>query len=115
MGPASSRIAVDPSSMEILDTITTKNIGMVGWVTNIVASLHYGTWGGLVSQWLWVVFGTLATGLSLAGVMVYASRSFPADQNGKSFARFWSGTMVLKWGYPLFFAVLIGIGLYRFL
>lgn len=115
MGPGSSRIAVDPSSMEILDAITTKNIGMVGWVTNIVESLHFGTWGGLVSQWLWVVFGSLATGLSLAGVMVYASRSFPADQNGKSFARFWSGIMVLKWGYPLFFAGLIGIGLYRFL
>jgi uncharacterized iron-regulated membrane protein len=115
MGPESSRIVVDPSNLKILDVITTKNIGMVGWITNIVESLHYGTWGGLVSQWLWVVFGTLATGLSLAGVMVYASRSFTENQKSKSFARLWSGTKVLKWGYPVFFAALIGIGLYRFL
>ena len=77
-------------------------------------SLHHGTWGGLPTQLMWVFCGLMATALSFAGAMVYASRVAQPDDRRRAIRRIWSGTVLVKFGYPLFVMALVAIGIMRF-
>ncbi len=44
--------------------------------------LHFGTWGGRATRWLWFVFGVTLTGLAVTGVVIYAMRL--SRERGKS-------------------------------
>lgn len=37
--------------------------------------LHFGTWGGTATRWLWFAFGLVLSGLAITGVLIHAMRS----------------------------------------
>lgn len=36
--------------------------------------LHFGTWGGTATRWLWFVFGIVLSGLAVTGILIHAMR-----------------------------------------
>lgn len=110
-----NRIIIDPSNLAIVDMELAGDLSFVDRLSQIIYQLHFGHWGGFAGQLLWVLFGLLATLLSVAGSMIYASRVRQPDTHVGAFRRIWSGMSVLKWGLPLFFAALIALFFIRYL
>lgn len=113
-GTEGSRVLIDPTTMAVADTIPVSAMSTVNWVSQVNDSLHHGTWGGFATQVLWVVFGLMAATLSMAGAMVYAARVARPDETRSAARRIFSGTVIIKLGYPLFLMALVAIGLMRF-
>lgn len=113
-GPDASRVLIDPSTMAVADSIPVSAMSTVNWVSQINDSLHQGYLGGLATRILWVVFGLMATLLSIAGAMVYAARVARPYETRSAARRIFSGTVIIKFGYPLFLMALVAIGLLRF-
>jgi uncharacterized iron-regulated membrane protein len=44
--------------------------------------LHFGTFGGLATKLIWVVFGLLLTGMAASGAYIYAKRTKIAVTSG---------------------------------
>ncbi|KAB2884348.1 MAG: PepSY domain-containing protein [Albidovulum sp.] len=109
-----NRLLIDPSNLAVLDNIRAADMSATNRVTQWNDSLHHGTWGGFPTELLWALFGLMATALSVAGAMVYASRVAQPDDSRSAIRRIWSGTVLVKFGYPLFVMALVAIGLLRF-
>lgn len=109
-----NRLLMDPTNLAVLDNIRAADMSATNRLTQWNDSLHHGTWGGLPTQLMWVFCGLMATALSFAGAMVYASRVAQPDDRRRAIRRIWSGTVLVKFGYPLFVMALVAIGIMRF-
>jgi uncharacterized iron-regulated membrane protein len=71
--------------------------------------LHFGTFGGLFTKLLWFALGTVVTGISLTGSIIYAcrvGREVGLD-GSKSMVRWRQGLGV--WAYPTFGLVTVAL------
>ncbi|WP_016955794.1 PepSY-associated TM helix domain-containing protein [Catenovulum agarivorans] len=59
----------DPSSMTLMQTLS-----------HIADPLHYGTIGGLVTKFIWFVFGIILTGMSITGFCMWFLRTNKAQK-----------------------------------
>ncbi len=113
-----SSVEVDPVTFELLGGFDAQDLGLMTRIGSAIEPLHYGLWGGFVSRLLWLIFGALATFVSLFGVMIYAARVLPisADTAVRSSAirRIWQGMSPLKWLLVLTLAGVAAVGTYRF-
>ena len=111
-------VVIDPVTFEPLGAYHAAELGPLTRITSMIEPLHYGVWGGFASRLLWLVFGVLATGVAIFGVMVYASRILGAAGNtapaSGPFRRAWRGMSPLKWLVALALAGAVAVGIYRF-
>ena len=96
------RVAVDPTNLEVLGAFAPSDVKGIARIRPLVTMLHYGTWGGMFSRAIWILFGLAAFGIALTGMLIFASRrsSVPAlaDMHGP-LRRFWRGLGIMRWGY----------------
>lgn len=104
-----SRVAIDPTRCTIVKTALAERQNAV--VRMFLASnpLHFGTFGGLFTKFLWFALGTVLTGLSLTGSIIYACRvghALRPDGPG-AIVRWRHGLGV--WAYPTFGLVIAAL------
>lgn len=113
-----SSVEVDPATFELLGGFDAQDLGVMTRISSAIEPLHYGLWGGFLSRLLWLIFGALATAVSLFGVMIYAARVLPSPKDttvpSSAIRRIWHGMSPLKWLLVLTLTVVAAIGIYRF-
>ena len=113
-GEEANVVVVDPTNLVVIGQRRVADMPVAARVSEAINMLHYGLWGGMVSEILWLIFGAMATGLSFAGAMIYASRTGGAEHSDHTaMSRIWQGMSILKWTLPLFAIVVIIIGVIR--
>jgi uncharacterized iron-regulated membrane protein len=51
-----------------------KDMNGIQSIMHIADPLHYGTFGGLWTKIIWFVFGSLLTGMSITGFIIWSQR-----------------------------------------
>ncbi|MCL1074445.1 PepSY-associated TM helix domain-containing protein [Shewanella dokdonensis] len=70
----SYQVAVNPWQGQIMQASSPTDMNTLQTITHIVDPLHYGTFGGLWSKLVWFVFGSLLTGMSITGFIIWSQR-----------------------------------------
>lgn len=103
-------VFVDPVS----DTVTLKVVGgelsAHQRIAEMADPLHFGTFGGLFTKLIWLLFGAGLTALSITGVVIYATRLQPVASGSQS-----AGVAAIKgvswWAVPAVALLLIALWL----
>ncbi|NJO33303.1 MAG: PepSY domain-containing protein [Rhodospirillales bacterium] len=75
-------VFIDPASDQVLGTRVAHHMGVGERIVHTADPLHFGTFGGLITKLIWVVFGLLLTGMAASGAYIYAKRTKLAIQSG---------------------------------
>ena len=67
-------VYIDPVTVEIAGSYTGAELDAYTRISEAADPLHFGYFGGFVTQLLWFVFGVLLSSLSITGVLIYAKR-----------------------------------------
>ncbi len=67
-------VFVDPATGAVGLRVIGKTLNVHSRISEMADPIHFGTWGGLASKLVWFVFGLFLTGLSVTGMIVYATR-----------------------------------------
>lgn len=70
----SYQVAVNPWQGEIMQATSPKDMNGIQSIMHIADPLHYGTFGGLWTKIIWFVFGSLLTGMSITGFIIWSQR-----------------------------------------
>lgn len=71
----SSKVTINPWTGDVVKTQQPLTMGMLQKISHIVDPLHYGKFGGLVTKVIWFLFGSLLTGMSITGFMIWIKRT----------------------------------------
>jgi uncharacterized iron-regulated membrane protein len=70
-------------------------------ISEMADPLHFGTFGGYWSKFIWFLFGALLTALAVSGVALYGMRLLRTERRAAStasvFARAWAGMGPWRW------------------
>ena len=66
---------VNPYSGEVMKSRTVGELSAVGIIDNVADPLHYGSFGGLWSRAVWVLFGLALSTLVFSGMLVWMKRT----------------------------------------
>jgi uncharacterized iron-regulated membrane protein len=69
-----NQLAFNLNTGELLDLREGENLSLHARISEAADPLHFGTFGGDLTRYLWFLFGTLLSGLSLSGVYLYGLR-----------------------------------------
>ena len=69
-----NKLFLDPVGGDIVFNQSASDLGLLQRWVDTVDPLHFGDFGGLVSQLIWFVFGLLLSGLCLTGAWLHAQR-----------------------------------------
>jgi uncharacterized iron-regulated membrane protein len=75
-------VFIDPFTDRIVGDRTAHAMGAGERIVHTVDPLHFGTFGGLATRLIWVVFGLFLTGLAASGAYIYAKRARIALREG---------------------------------
>ena len=89
--------AVDPVTLDALGMVSTQDNGGLSAIKQLMNVLHFGTWGGTLTRYLWVVLALYSGLLVMAGTIIYAGRSTRGSSGSPAVA--WRGLGIVKWGY----------------
>lgn len=112
-GPNLSEVHVDPYRGEVLGYDLSRDGFTFAYVRVLTDAFHFGDFAGIVSKFIWFLFGLVTTGLSITGVIVFWKRTArqaegprrSAWRRGLSILKPWGGAMgFLK---PINIAVLV--------
>ena len=67
-------VYVDPLTFAVTGSHRGEQLGVHQRLSEMADPLHFGTWGGLVTRFIWFGFGLVLSGLSLTGVGIYGLR-----------------------------------------
>lgn len=95
-------VFIDPGTNRIIGKRTAHEMGVGERTVHTADPLHFGTFGGLATKLLWVVFGLLLTAMAGSGAYIYAKRTKVAVTSGLT-----SGSLdyLGKWKWPSIFAI----------
>ncbi|MFA9199934.1 MAG: PepSY-associated TM helix domain-containing protein [Cypionkella sp.] len=68
-------VYIDPASDQVIGQRTAHRMGLGERLVETADPLHFGTFGGLATKLVWVLFGLLLTGLAATGAIIYAKRT----------------------------------------
>ncbi|MFW5972816.1 MAG: PepSY-associated TM helix domain-containing protein [Bacteroidota bacterium] len=86
------KVHLHPFTAEVLGIQKTGDLGVVPFVTDAVDPLHFGTFGGLWTKAIWLLFGLVLSFSILAGTYLWVIRSETA--RGRSTSRWMRGAPV---------------------
>ncbi|MEQ9039512.1 MAG: PepSY-associated TM helix domain-containing protein [Silicimonas sp.] len=110
----SNRILIDPTTLEVIDMLPASEVNAAHRLATIADELHFGTFGGPITEVLWAAFGLISGLLFVAGAMVYANRVAEPGASETATRRIWSATFLTKVGYPLFICAIIAVAVLRY-
>ncbi|MEE9427636.1 MAG: PepSY-associated TM helix domain-containing protein [Paracoccaceae bacterium] len=114
-GPHGQVAFVDPVTFKVLEINGVQSESLSNRIAQINQELHYGTWGGLTSRLLWLLFGIIGTLGMVAGALTYAARLAPPDGTGPgAFLRLWRTMSVLRWILPLWLLGMVAVTASRY-
>lgn len=99
-------VSVDPVTLAVQGVLTPADFGGNAALEPLAFAVHFGTWGGVPSRFLWALFGVGATLLAFVGGAIYASR-IAQTTDASRIGTFVRGLGVMKWAYLAFF---LGVG-----
>jgi uncharacterized iron-regulated membrane protein len=65
---------LDPVAERVVSVVRGEELSVHQRISEMADPLHFGTWGGMATKVVWLLFGLLMTGLSVTGVMIYSLR-----------------------------------------
>lgn len=68
-------VYIDPTTDTVIGQRTAHVMGAGERTVHTVDPLHFGTFGGLATKLLWMVFGLILTGMSVSGAIIYTVRT----------------------------------------
>jgi uncharacterized iron-regulated membrane protein len=96
--------SVHPETLQVLGMVSTQDNGGLSAVKQLMNVLHFGTWGGTITRYLWVAMAIGASLLVMGGITIYAAR-ITRNENGSPTVA-WRGLGLFKWGYV---ALVLGV------
>lgn len=97
-------IFIDPTTNLVLGRRVGHEMGAGERIVHTADPLHFGTFGGLVTKLIWVIFGLILTGLSASGAYIYAKRTRLAVSSGLQLGAL---DYLGKWKWPSLMAITI--------
>lgn len=79
-------VFIDPATNRIIGERSAHRMGAGERLVQTVDPLHFGTFGGLATRLLWMVFGLALTSLAATGAIIYAKRTRAILQGGSMFS-----------------------------
>lgn len=67
-------VFIDPATSRVLGKRVAHELGHGERIVHTADPLHFGTFGGLATKLIWVVFGLLLVGMCFTGAYIYAKR-----------------------------------------
>lgn len=111
--PSANSVNFDPVTLTLRGAHRAETSGAPKWLFEAMRVLHYGSFGGLTSQILWLIFGLGLSVLSALGALIYAERLiFMSERSDKHQRRtrighIWRGMGPVKWiGLAVFAAAM---------
>lgn len=71
----SYRVFIDPWSGDVVESRQPASMTTLQAISHLADPLHYGNFGGLWTKLLWFVFGLLLSATSVAGFLIWSSRT----------------------------------------
>ncbi|MBO9726199.1 MAG: PepSY domain-containing protein [Novosphingobium sp.] len=91
-------LAIDPADGRLLGALDGTDLDLHQRISEMADPLHFGTFGGLATKIIWFLFGTILTGMSVTGVIIYAKRLEKAGKHEQTASRIaWAG--MGAWAY----------------
>lgn len=75
-------VFIDPASGSVVGKRIAHDMGLGERIVHTADPLHFGTFGGLATKLIWVLFGLLLTGMAASGAFIYAKRTKVAVESG---------------------------------
>lgn len=93
---SANAVSLNPFTGEVMDKHTGADMGLIERWVHTADPLHFGTWGGIVTQILYFVFGLAISISVLTGVYIYFIRmnNLSASSTGKRSLWGWVWTIV---------------------
>lgn len=100
---AANSVYFDPATLTLRGAHRAETIGAPLWLFEAMRILHYGSFGGVTSRILWLVFGLALSVLAALGALIYAERlTFMSERSDRYVRRtrlghVWAGMGLGKW------------------
>jgi hypothetical protein len=101
--PRANKVYFDPVSGNVIGQHRGEDFSVMQRVSEAADPLHFGRFGGLMTEALWVVCGVMMTALAGRGLWIYAERMGMRAARGDAgipqsgWARAWAGMGLGKW------------------
>ncbi len=101
--PSANSVNFDPATLELRGAHRAETSGAGLWLFEAMRVVHYGSFAGLTSRLLWLVFGLALSVLAALGALIYAERlTFMSERSDRYRRRtrlghIWSGMKLGKW------------------
>lgn len=82
MRERTNAVFIDPVSDQIIGNRIAHGMGVGERIVHTADPLHFGTFGGLATKLLWVIFGLLLTAMAGSGAYIYVKRTKLAMTSG---------------------------------
>lgn len=69
-----NHVAISNTTGEVLDLRRGESLGLHERISEAADPLHFGTFGGAATRWLWFIFGVMLSALSISGVYLCGLR-----------------------------------------
>lgn len=78
-----NRVYINPYTYKVMKVQRAEEINTVTWINDIADPLHFGYWGGLVTKFIWFIFGLGLSSLILTGPWLYLKRRVKIHRHKK--------------------------------
>ena len=101
--PSANSVYVDPATLALRGAHRAETIGAPLWFFEAMRVVHYGSFGGVASRILWLLFGLGLSVLSALGALIYAERLIFMSERSDRYRRrsrlghIWNGMRFTKW------------------
>jgi uncharacterized iron-regulated membrane protein len=69
-----NRVYLDPLTYKVLGVQRAKDLNTITYLNDIADPIHFGTWGGLLTKFIWFIFGLGISSLVLSGIWISLKR-----------------------------------------
>lgn len=101
--PSANSVYVDPATLTVRGAHRAETIGGHLWLFEAMRVIHYGSFGGVASRILWLIFGLALSVLAALGALIYAERLIFMSERSDRYPRrsrpghIWAGMGSGKW------------------
>lgn len=103
-------VAINPITDKVVARLDGRDLDAHQRISEMADPLHFGTFGGIWTKFIWFVFGAVLTAIAVTGTMIYALRLAKASRSDEGALRLaWQGMGV--WAYIGVALVLLALAL----
>lgn len=101
--PSANSVSFDPFTLALRGAYRAETSGTGLWLFEAMRITHYGSFAGLTSRILWLIFGMGVSTLAALGALIYAERFIFMSERSDKYQRrtrsghVWAGMGIAKW------------------